>query len=327
MDARWAIGHIGPVTDSAIDPPLRQLTRLRAEMSIAATQLTARLLPDEPMLGVKLGIVAWICLPDWTASGSLVRPAVPIRAITMRKMALSLGSAPETTRRHVKLLIDRGIFASSAQGVSLAATAANEALVRQYYLGVHDLFLRLIEDISATCDVDLPVNKTPGFAIGDIIERALDMLLLPIDTYRPAESSLLSFLLWGALTVVAVRGVTHDPVLSRRYADTIPPDDLRIAISLRELAAALSIPYATAWRQVQALQAKGLVTRLGGNRWTVLTDNLLNASVREISAPPSLLLLRKLRELTRLGLDPARVADHYQLGRPPLADLALSQGT
>ena len=144
---------------------------------------------------------------------------------------------------------------------------------------------------------------------------------MPIDTYRPPGSSLLAFLLWGALTVVAVRNVTHDPVLSRLYANRIPPDDLRTGTSLRELAAALSIPYATAWRQVQALQAEGMVTRLGGNRWAVLTGNLLGDSVREISAPPSQLLLRKLRELAQLGLDPAHAASHYRQGRPPLADL------
>jgi len=321
VSSRTTIGQIDLVPDSAIDPPLRQLTRLRAEMAIASSQLTTRLLPDEPMLGVKLGIVARICLSDWISGGSLERPAMPTRAITMRKMALSLGSAPETTRRHVNLLLDRGVFVSSAQGVSLAATTANEALVRDYYLGVHDLLLRLIEDMSATCDIDLAVGERPDFGIGEVTGRALDILLLPIDTYRPVRNSLLAFFLWGALTVAAVRQVTHDPVLSRRYANAIPPDDLRIGISLRELAATLSIPYTTTWRQVQALQTAGLVTRLSGNRWTVLTANLLHENVREISAPPSALLLRKVRELALLGLDPARVAAHYQQGRPPLAEL------
>jgi hypothetical protein len=313
------------VSDSVINPPLRQLTRLRSEMSIACAQLTARLLPDDTMLAVKLGIVARICLPDWVTSGSLQRPATPTRAITVRKMALSLGRAPETTRRRVNLLIERGLFVSSPQGISLAATVANEAFMKDYYLGIHDLFLRLVEDVSATCDIDLPVGETPGFGVGDIVERALDVLMLPIDTYRPVGSSPLAFLLWGALTVVAVRNVTYDPVLSRRYANAIPPDDLRIGISLRELAAAMSIPYATAWRQMQELQAGGLVTRLGGNRWTVLTANLLNDNVRELGTQPSLLLLRKVRELALLGLDPARAADHYQQGHPPLAEFGLSQ--
>ncbi|MBY8826346.1 hypothetical protein [Sphingomonas colocasiae] len=290
-------------------------------MAMASNRLTSALLPDEPMLGVKLGIVARVCLPDWTADGVLACPAVPTRAITMRSMALSLGDPPETTRRHVNLLRDRGVFTLSAQGVSLAATADNLALVERYYLGVHDLLLRLIEDVHATCDIDLTVGTAPQFTIGDVIGRSLDILLMPIDTYRPVGSSLLAFLLWGALTVVAVRTVTHDPVLARRYANEIPPDELRIGTSLRELAAALSIPYATAWRQVHALQAENMVTRLAGNRWTVLTRNLLSDSVREISAPPSLLLLRKIRELAQLGLDPARAAAHYRQGRPPLADL------
>jgi len=302
---------------------MRQLTRLRTEMSIATAQLTARLLPDEPMLGAKLGIVARICLPDWTSGGSVQRPDVPTRAIPMRKMALSLGSAPETTRRRVKMLIDRGVLIASGQGVSLAATDANEALMRDYYFGIHDLFLRLIEDMAATCDLDLPLGETPSFGISDILERAIDILMAPIDTYRPVGSSPLAFFLWAALTVVAVRDVTYDPVLSRLYANAIPPDDIRAGISLRELAAALSLPYATAWRQMQALQDEGLVTRLGGNRWTVLTANLLNASVREIGGPPSQILLRKIREMALLGLDPAQAARHYRRGRPALAKFGL----
>jgi hypothetical protein len=324
VSSRAAIGQNPAVPDSVINPPLRQLTRLRSEMSIACAQLTARLLPGDPMLAVKLGIVARICLPDWVSGGSLQRPVTPTRVITVRKMALSLGHAAETTRRRVNLLIERGVLASSARGVSLAATAANEAFLRDYYLGVHDLFLRLVEDVFATCDIDLPVGEAPGFGIGDIVERALDVLMLPIDTYRPVGSSLIAFLLWGALTAVAVREVTYDPVLSRRYANMIPPDDLRIGISLHKLAAAMSVPYATAWRQMQELQNARLVSRLGGNRWTVLTANLLNDNVRELGTQPSLLLLRKVRELALLGLDPARAGDHYQQGRPPRAEFGLS---
>ncbi len=272
------------------------------------------------MLGIKLGIVARICLPDWVSRGSLERPEKPTRAITVRRMALSLGRAPETTRRRVNLLIERGVFVSSAQGISLAATPANEALVRDYYLGVHDLLVRLIADMTMTCDIDLPVGETRIFGIEGVIERALDVLMLPIDTYRPVGTSPLAFLLWGALAVVAVRDVTFDPVLSRQYANAIPPDDLRTGISLRELAAALSVPYATAWRHMQALQTDGLVTRPGSNHWAVLTENLLHKNVREIGAPPSAILLRKVRELALLGLDPARAADHYQRGRPSLAE-------
>ena len=312
------------MTDSIADPPLRQLTRLRAEMGIATAQLTAAMFPDQPLLGVEYGVVARICLPDWTAGRSLARPESPGRAIPVRQMALSLGIATETARRHVNVLRDRGVFAISKHGVSIAATPANEALAMHYYLGVHDRFLRLIEDIMATCDVDFPVGETPAFGAADILERALDILLLPLDTFRLPGTNLLSFLLWAALTVVAVRDVTYDPVLSRRYANAVPPDDLRVGVSLRRLAAAMSVPYATAWRQVQELQEQGLVTRLGGDQWTVLTRTLEGENERGLIESPSLRLLRTVRELALLGLDPARVADHYRLGQPPRAELGLS---
>ncbi|MES2988869.1 MAG: hypothetical protein V4808_13260 [Pseudomonadota bacterium] len=126
---------INPVAD----PPLRQLTRLRGEMAISSAQLTAAMFPDQPLLGVEFGVVARMCLADWAQSRSLARPTAPARTISIRQMAFSLGEAPETTRRHVNRLIERGAFVSSAQGVSLATTAENEALVIGYYLSVHDL--------------------------------------------------------------------------------------------------------------------------------------------------------------------------------------------
>jgi hypothetical protein len=306
------------------EPPLRQLTRLRSELQIATAQLTARLFPENPFLGMEFGIVARICLPDWTRGARVERPARAARSISVRKMALSLGNASETTRRHCRQLIERGVFAASPQGVSLAPTEANEALVLSYYLGVHDRFVRLIEDVSRTCDLEFPVARGRDFAVADVIERGLDVLLQPVDTFRLLGMSRGAHLLWGALTVVAVRGVTYDPLLCRRFARSIPPDEVRAAISLRRLAAALAIPYATAWRQAQMLETTGLVTRLSSDRWTVLKANLIARQAQEIAIPPTLRLLPKLRELTLLGFDPARAADYYREARPALADFGTS---
>ncbi|HEX9964794.1 MAG TPA: hypothetical protein VGB04_07405 [Allosphingosinicella sp.] len=287
-------------------------------------QLTARLFPEDPFLGMEFGIVARICLPDWTCGAGVTRPARAARAISVRKMALSLGNAFETTRRHCRQLIERGVFAESPQGVSLAPAEANEALVLSYYLGVHDRFVRLIEDVSRTCDINFRVAHGRDFEIADVIVRGLDVLLQPVDTFRLPGTSRVAHLLWAALTVVAVRRVTYDPLLCRRFGRSIPPDEVRAAISLRRLAAAVAIPYATAWRHAQRLEARGLVTRVGGNRWTVLQSNLIDRHVQEIAISPSLLLLPKLRELTLLGLDPARAAEYYRQARPPLADFGTS---
>ncbi|HEU0100391.1 MAG TPA: hypothetical protein VFQ67_16650 [Allosphingosinicella sp.] len=293
-------------------------------MQIATAQLTARLFPEDPFLGMEFGIVARICLPDWTCGGTLARPARAARAISVRKMALSLGNSSETTRRHCRQLIGRGAFAASPQGVSLAPTEANEPLVLSYYLGVHDRFVRLIEDVSRTCDLDFPVARGRDFGVADVIERGLDVLLQPVDTFRLLGTSRAAHLLWGALAVVAVRGVTYDPLLCRRFGGSIPPDEVRAAISLRRLAAALAIPYATAWRYVRMLEARGLVTRVGSDRWTVLRRNLIARHVEEMAIPPTLLLLPKLRELTLLGFDPARAAGYYREARPALADFGTS---
>ena len=289
-------------------------------MQIATAQLTARLFPENPFLGMEFGIVARICLPDWTGGAGVARPERAERAISVRRMALSLGNPSETTRRHCRQMVERGVFAVSPQGVSLAPTEANEALVLAYYLGVHDRFVRLIEDVSTTCDIDFPVARDRDFEIADVIERGLDVLLQPVDTFRLPGMSRVAHLLWGALAVVAVRSVTYDPLLCRRFGRSIPPDEVRAAISLRRLAAALAIPYATAWRYVRSLEARGLVTRVGSDRWTVLQNNLVARHVEEMAMPPTLLLLPKLRELTFLGFDPARAAEYYREARPALAD-------
>lgn len=308
------------MTNISSEAPLRQLTRLKSEMHIAAAQLTARLFPENPFLGMEFGLVARICLADWTFGAELARPAAPTRAIAVRKMALSLGNSPESTRRHCNRLIERGAFVGSPLGVSLACTDDNEPLVLAYYLGVHDRFVRLIEDVADTCDLTFPVAKMRTVGAAEVVERALDVLLQPVDTFRLVDSSRVAHLLWGALAVVAVRGVTYDPILCRRYGHVIPPDEVRTGISLRRLAAALSIPYATAWRQVRLLESKGLVTRLGSGRWMVTKRNLLAQHAQDVGVPPSLLLLPKLRELARMGFDPARAASHYRIARPPLAD-------
>ena len=295
---------------------MRQLTRLRAEMGLAAAQFTARLFPDDPTLAVQYGTVARTCLPDWIDGVTIARPAVPTRGITIRKMALSLGMAAETTRRQVHVLRERGRLVVSDHGVALAPTAENAAFFTGYCHALHDLMIRLIEDLAATCDIDWPVAPATDVDIAEIVLRAIEILLLPIDTFRPARTSDTAFLLWAALTVVAVRSVTYDPVLSRRYANSIPPDDLRADISLRRLAAIIHRPYSTAWRKMTTLHEAGLVTRVGGDQWTVLTVNLQQDSVLHLNSGPSIYLYRKVRELVRLGVDPKRAGGMYRAGRP-----------
>lgn len=301
--------------DQTADLPLRQLARLRTEMAVAAYQLAAALFPDDPMLSVEFGIVALRCLPDWVRDERIVRPDAEDRSITVRQIARSLGAAPETVRRHIGQLRDRGALSVSDRGVSFAATPENEVRVARYLLGVHDLLIRLIEDVTLTCDLPLPVGRAGAVGIAGVIERAIEVLLLPVDTFHLVGHQQ-AFLLWGALTAVAVRTVTYDPVLARLYAVAIPADSLRSTISLRRLADALGIPYATAWRQMQALHERGLVTRVSTDQWTVLTANLLVDTARAVGAPPSVFTLRKLRELSLLGLDPAQAATRYQQGRP-----------
>ncbi len=310
---------------SATAVPVRQLNRLRTEMEMSSIQRWHRLFPATPKTGVEYAIIARVCLPDWIRDGELAPPATPTRAITIRKIAASLGTPPESTRRRVGAMLDCGMLTASAQGVSLAATPDAAQRTMDYFTGIHDLFLRTVEDIPLTCDVDLPVGATSAFEAGDLISRALDTLLVAIDTYPLGNIDWVEMMMWAALSAVATRKVTYDPVLARRFGDAIPADEHRLGISLRKLAGALNIPYATAWRHIQTLDQAGLVTRLDEQHWTILTANLMQDSVRDTLAPPAHFMLRRVRELTRLGLDPAQATRLYKQGRPALADFGLPQ--
>jgi hypothetical protein len=309
-----ACGTSGRIVDNGSDLPLRQITRLRTEMAIAAARLTGELFRDDPALGVEYGVVARVCLPDWTRGGVLAPPSGGTRAITVRRIAASLGTAPETTRRHAHLLLRQGAFVATADGVALAPDGPDAAIALRYYGEIHDLFIRLVEDVAGTCDLDLPTAATPGFGPGDVIGRALEVLLLHIDQLRETRWRM-TFLIWAAITAAAVRGVTYDPVLARRYARAIPPDAVRQGVSLRRVAALLGIPYATAWRRMRDLVARDLVTRLGSDGWTVSAASLRDGALPD-SDGPSLLTYRKIRELALAGLDPARAGGLYLRARP-----------
>lgn len=291
-------------------------------MAVSGYRLAVELFGEHAPYCVEFGIIAHRCLADWVRDDVLVRPDVPARAITVRQIARSLKASPETVRRHVKVLASHGAIAVSTSGVSLATTTDNAALVTRYLYGVHDLMVRLFEDVAATTDLQLPVGSPATVGLSDIVTRAIEVLLLPIDTY-PLNGNQLDFLMWAALTAVAVRSVTYDPALARTYGIAIPVDELRAGISLRRLADVLSIPYASAWRQMKMLHERGLVTRLGKDQWTVLTANLLVDSAVAVGAPPSAYTIRKLRELTLLGFDPARAGERYRLGRPAVTDYGM----
>lgn len=306
------------------DLPVRQLTRLRSEMHIAVAQHTGRMFPDRFVLGIEYGAVARYCLRDWVQDGAVGPPTTATRAIAVHKLALSLGQPTESVRRRVGLLRDRGALTASAEGVSLPVAGEGVATATRYLTAVHDQYLRLMDGVSATCDLDLPSGgpAMAGSAMAgpaDVIERALDMLLMPIDTYRPAAMPPVGLLLWAALTVVANRRVTFDPALARQHADALAPDDLRASISLRRVAAALAVPYTTALRHMDDQRARGLVTRVDEHRWTVLTANQHGAML-DIAATPSRIFVGRLRELARMGLTPTLAGDRYLDGRPPLAD-------
>lgn len=301
--------------------PIRQLTRLRAEFSIAFARLTGKLFGGRLPHGIDYGAVARVCLPDWTRDGAIATPTTTACGISAYRLSESLGLSAETVRRHTHLLARRGILTATRGGVALSTSDVGSQIALRYYRAAHDGFLRLIEDVGATCDLDLPTDMPLTAGRSDILKHAIDTLLLPIDTFRPTEISPTAHLLWASFALVAGRRVTHDPDLARRYGDDLPPDALCDGISLRRVAAGVGVAYTSAWRHMADLVDRDLVTRLDGDRWTVLRNNR-RGEMWDIGAAPTRLMLGKLRELARMGVTPDRVASLYIDGRPPQIDFA-----
>jgi hypothetical protein len=69
--------------------------------------------------------------------------------------------------------------------------------------------------------------------------------------------------LFCAITSANARHIVYNPDLAWRYAaaDQPPPDGLREAVSIRQVAADLGLPYATIYRHVMQMVTDGLCVR------------------------------------------------------------------
>lgn len=183
--------------------------------------------------------------------------------------------------------------------------------------------MRLIAEIDETCDLTFDGTKHPPGAVGvlEVVDRSLDVALAPLSTEGSLVHDFVGMLVWITVGAANIRHVTYDPVLARRYAVESSPDTLRRPTSLHAIASAIGLPYATVWRKARALEAAGLLAKHEGG-WIILTAHLRAGNVEASVRSTTNYILRKIRELVRLGLRADRLDGVWLNGRVGHATLS-----
>jgi hypothetical protein len=299
------------------DLPYPQISRLTTELYLSGVEAGQLVCGSKYVRSLIFLLLCRVCLEDWCGQTELQQPRTLTRFTSLNSIAASLGYPFETTRKNVHAMVDAGLLVRTVDGVALAAHGENSDRVIAYCTLMHDIFVRLIEDIATTCDVELPRPQGNDFGARDVLERALDINLVPFDTQHQISDNLTGMTLWLAISIANIRHITYDPLLTAAYAYISTPDTIRRPVALKAMARALVMPYATAWRHAAALEDANLLTRQDGNL-VVLSANLHSAGVGPKVVKNVDYAFRRISELIRLGLDPARAGDYYLHERPPL---------
>lgn len=304
--------------DPAPSLPYRRMSRWTGEIYLAMGQSTARHLTARHGPGVVALLLARLCAPDWTGGGTIARPDAPVRFGSINALARSLDRPFETVRRHVHALAADGIVAIGEHGVSIAADAAAASRIVAFYVEAHDLLIRLIEELNAIGGLLPPPRRAPARpTLPAVLATALDIALLPFETWRNSLGEWRSMTIWGTIAAANVRHITIDPVLSARFDRDYVPDEDRVPASLAMVARTLSIPYATTWRHAAALEKRGLVRQVEGG-WLVGEAQYRLPAIERDAGVTAAYGLRRVSELVTAGLDPARTAALYLGARPSL---------
>ena len=308
-----------------IDPtplPHLRLSRWTGEIYLAMGQSVARHLTIRHDPGVVVLLLARLSAPDWSAQGRIARPPAATRVGSINALARSLGRPFETVRRHVHALARDGLVSIDPRGVSISTAAAAAPRVIAFYTEAHDLLIRLVEEFDAIGGVLPAPRAAPARPlVPAVLATALDIALLPFETWRDTLGGWRAMTIWGAIAAANVRHITVDPALSARFAHDYVADAERVPAVLAVIARTLGLPYATAWRHAAALEQRGLVRQVEGG-WLVGEAQYRRPSIARDGGITTAYGLRRVTELVAAGLNPADTAALYLGDRPSLVAFA-----
>lgn len=187
-----------------------------------------------------------------------------LSAPSLNGIAISLHRPPESIRRAALGLVHLGLCVKSGRGVRLSSDFVDQPEIRLLRSAVLCHFFQMLDRF-----------ETTGFALpGGIravqedacLVAALDIYLSVFELTESRISEPMVLHVLGAITVGNAARILDDPVLAQRYgrADTVPPVELRVPVSLRSIAATTGFPYSTLWRHAVALEKAGLICKTEG---------------------------------------------------------------
>jgi len=302
-------------------PPARNrvATRILAEMQASASVAGIRAFDGDLDGSIIYGLLLREggALPALGARGAA--PVATPRAVTINVLAERLLRPFETVRRYANHLIDLGVCRRTAGGVIALPEATARPAVRTLLVTLHDLLVRLIEDMAGFGMPLPPARHDLAYDPRVGLTAALDMLLAAVEYSARNYASWFEMVLLETVMCANARPFTYDIDISMTYPDyaTPVPARLRAPIRIATAARTLGIPYSTARRHAEGMLADGRMTRT--SRGLLVSEAWL--------AGPALLADReqssgKSREIFgRLAMGgfpfdtPARA---YVAGRPPL---------
>jgi len=258
------------------------------------------------------------------ATGTVRAEGGPCPGMSVNALAASLARPFETVRRHVNALIDAGLCLRDGQYVRVAADAAQRAAIAPVVRRLHDIMIRLVEDMASFGLPLPPARPRDTHDAQATVAAAIDMLLTAIEFHGPQHPEWLEVITYGTVMIANARSYTYDPVLANIYSesDTVPPEGLRLPVATGALARALHLPYSTIGRHIARMVADGrLVRRDGGvmiaTMWMQTTSQIVGA---RIMAERTAQIFARLAASGFAFDTPGAL---YLAGRPALVDFGL----
>lgn len=308
---------------TAEDGPTRLIGRIVAEVQLAVMTAALDLVETENDRSIDLdrAVVLFVILRAGYARQPGLKAGDDAATISINAMASSLNRPFETVRRHVNALIAAGICCKCRRGVCISSDFAGSAVLERTIGRVHDAMVLLIVYVRRHGIALPPQRPDIAYDKDATIAAALDLLLAAFEYVTPYYSDWMEMRVLNAIIAANARRVTFDPGLAQMYArrDTIPPDRLRVPVSVAEVARVMRIPYSTTQRYVNRAIAEGRLRRVTGG--VLATQELLAQPAVQVAGPAA--MAKAMRAFGRLvpgGFPFDDPASCYLVGPPDLLD-------
>lgn len=300
--------------------PIRRLSRLGNEALLSSTLAVVELGRGRYEWGVVALLLLSRCAADWVDGEVIERPVHLRHSLSIRSISQSLAAPYASIHRYVTAMQEQGLVIATGQGFALDNDAAAAPAIIAFLTGAHDRFIRLVEDLAPDLNVGHPEGDPRPVLLAATIAAALDIALVPYEIAREPITDWTSKLVWIVIFVANVRHITTDDALSRAYEVEPTPDDLRMPINARRIAAITGLSYGATFRHCQKLAGRDVIKYERGG-WLLVSRQLLDgdvdAGVRALLA----YYAKRIAELVAMGLPINRIGDAYIGHRPSYAKI------